>query len=228
MMISFTNAMWSSVGKKFVTGITGIGLCVFILEHLIANLFLFVGPDAFNRYTYKLTNLGGLLYVLEGAIAVGFAFHAVFGISVWLNKRRARPVSYTKSRSKGGPSRQTSSSVTMIYTGLLLLVFLVLHLITFKYGPVYETTVDGIVMRDLYRLVIEVFQHPSYVIGYTVIMALLGVHLRHGFWSAFQSLGINHPTYTPFIYRVGVLFAIVVGLGFLVMPIWIYYTGGQA
>lgn len=228
MMHSLSKAMWSSVGKKIVTGITGLGLCIFILEHLIANLFLFVGSDAFNMYTYKLTNMGWLLYVLEGAIVVGLMLHAVFGFSVWLSKRRARPEDYEKLASKGTPSKRSISSVTMIYTGAVLLAFIVLHLITFKYGPVYRTTVDGIEMRDLYRLVIEVFQNPSYVVGYSLIMALLGFHLRHGFWSAFQSLGFSHPSYSPIIYRVGILFAVVIGLGFFIMPIWIYITGGQA
>ncbi len=227
-MYSFTKAAWSSVGKKIMTGVTGLALCVFIAEHLIANSLMFLGPDAFNAYTHKLTTMGGLLYALEGGLVLAFLLHAVTGISIWLNKRRARPQAYvSRLSSKGGASKQTFSSRTMIYTGLVLLVFIVVHLKTFKYGPNYETLVDGVRMRDLYRLVVEVFQSPAYAFGYVAVMALLGFHLRHGFWSAFQSLGVSHPRYVPIIYRFGILFAFVIALGFLVLPLWIYYGGGK-
>ncbi|MFQ5771522.1 MAG: succinate dehydrogenase, partial [bacterium] len=142
-----------------------------------------------------------------------------------LGKLRARPVGYQKKASAGGTSKKTISSTTMIYTGILIFVFLAIHLKTFKYGTYYTTNVNGVEMRDLHRLVIEVFQQLGYVIWYVAAMVLVGFHLRHGFWSAFQSLGANHPRYMPIIYGVGIILAIVLAVGFLGIPIWIYFTG---
>ena len=110
----------------------------------------------------------------------------------------------------------------MIYTGLTLFVFLALHLKTFKYGPYYQTVVDGVVMRDLHRLVIETFQSLWYVVFYVACMALFFFHLRHGFWSAFQSLGVNHPRLNNHIMLAGKGIAAFLGVGFLIIPIWIY------
>ncbi|NUM79229.1 succinate dehydrogenase cytochrome b subunit [bacterium] len=223
-MVSFFSMVWSSVGKKIMTGLTGVGLCLFIIGHLAGNFSLLVSAEAFNLYTYKLFSLGGLLYVIEALLTLAFVLHAIVGISIYLKKRKARPIDYIKVANAGGNSHKSISSVSMIWTGLILLVFLVLHLKTFKFGPYYETSINGIIMRDLYRLVIEVYQQPSYVISYTVIMILLGVHLRHGFWSAFQSLGVNHPRYSPVIYGFGIFFALVMAAGFILIPIWIYFT----
>ena len=98
----------------------------------------------------------------------------------------------------------------------------IIFIITFKYGPYYTTTVDGVEMRDLYRLVREVFQNPLYVGWYVFAMILLGSHLRHGFWSAFQSLAFYHPKYTPIIYVTGVTLAAVLATGYVAIPVWIY------
>jgi succinate dehydrogenase / fumarate reductase cytochrome b subunit len=113
----------------------------------------------------------------------------------------------------------------MIYTGAVLFIFLIIHLKTFKFGPNYTTDVDGVEMRDLHGLVWEVFQSPGYVTWYVAAMVLLGSHLWHGFWSAFQSLGVSHPRYTPIIYGIGIMVAAVLAVGFLGIPIWIYFTG---
>jgi succinate dehydrogenase / fumarate reductase cytochrome b subunit len=224
-MLPLTTTVWSSVGKKIITGLTGLGLCIFIIEHLLANLNLFIGSDAFNLYTHNLMNLGGLLYVVEGLLALAFLLHAIVGISIWLNKREARPVPYEQTANAGGTSRKSIYSVSMIYTGVLLLIFLVLHLKTFKYGPYYTSYIDGVgEVRDLYRLVMEVYRDPFYVIFYVILMTLLGVHLRHGFWSAFQSLGVQNPRLTPVIYVFGIFFAAAMGAGFLVIPVWIFFS----
>jgi len=113
----------------------------------------------------------------------------------------------------------------MIYTGILLFTFLVVHLKTFKFGPHYTSTVEGVEIRDLHTLVWEVFQNPAYVIGYVVVLIFMGFHLRHGFWSAFQSLGISHPKYSPFIHALGIFTAVALAVGFLGIPIFIYIMG---
>jgi succinate dehydrogenase / fumarate reductase, cytochrome b subunit len=218
----------SPVGKKVLTGITGLGLTLFVLMHVSGNLSYFKSSDAYNAYSHFLLSLGPLLYAVELGLVAFFVIHAVLGIRIYLGKRRARPQGYKAYASKGKPSMQTLSSRSMIVTGILLLLFLVIHIKTFKYGTYYETVVDGVPMRDIARLLTETFQSPLYTFGYVAIMLLLGVHLRHGFWSAFQSLGAMNPRLTPVVYGLGVVIAFLIAFGFLVLPLWIFFSGGNA
>ena len=114
----------------------------------------------------------------------------------------------------------------MIFTGSLLLVFIIFHVWTFKFGPGisegYVTIVNEEPARDLYRLVVETFKNPLYVVGYSVVMILLGLHLRHGFWSAFQSLGAIRPSARRTLRLVGSVIALLLTIGFLSIPIYIY------
>ena len=226
-MPSLLKALKSQVGRKILTGLTGIGLIVFIITHLAGNLSLFGDATAFNEYTYTLESLGWILYILEFGLAVLFLLHAYIGISIWWNRRKARPEGYEKYQSKGGPSHQTWASRSMIFTGIVLLVFLVIHIDTFKLGDTAMTTVDGTQMRDLKALVIDTFLNPIYAFGYTFVMILLGFHLKHGFWSAFTSLTVKHKKYSALIYTVGIIFAVLMAVGFLFIPLYIYFTGGQ-
>lgn len=223
-----TSAVWSSTGRKILNGLTGLLLSAFVLVHLVENLLLFAGPEPYNRYVHRLLSLGVIIYAMEIVLGSIFLVHMITAVTVWLDKRRARPEPYAVRTRAGGPSRQTLFSRTMIYTGALLLIFLVLHLKTFKWGPEYEVVYGGVAMRDLHRLVMEVFSSAGYFLGYEVILILLGFHLRHGFWSAFQSLGLEHPRYSPIIYAFGILFAIAIAVGFLAIPAWIFVTGGAA
>ena len=111
----------------------------------------------------------------------------------------------------------------MAVHGSIVLFFIIYHLITFKWGPVYTIEYAGESMRDLHRLVIEVFSSPAYVAGYVVCLVLLGIHLSHGVSSIFQSLGLNHPKYTPTIKKVGWLYALVVAGGFISQPIYVFF-----
>lgn len=222
---SFSSAMRSTIAKKFLMAITGIGLVLFVISHLLGNLtLLFGGSDAFNLYTYKLFSLGPFLYAIEAGLLLFFLVHIWNGISVSRQNRAARKSRYRKTDYAGGPSKKSTSSLSMIITGLVLMVFLVVHISTFKYGPYYLTTVDGVQMRDLYRLVVEKFADPLYAFGYMAVMILLGLHLRHGFWSAFQSLGANHPRYSSLIYSSGVVIAVLLAVGFAVIPFVLYLT----
>jgi len=232
-MASLRTIAWSSVARKLINGITGLGLCCFIIIHLAGNLTLLTGnARAFNAYSHFLLSTGILIYAAEIGLLGFFLFHALAGVTVWWGKLKARPEPYHFTVAAGRPSRKTISSRTMIYTGAIMLVFTVLHLITFKYGPGvkegYVMEIDGVAVRDLYRLSIEVFSKLGYVIWYVGAMALLGFHLRHGAWSGFQSLGVNHPRYTPIIYGIALLFALVMAIGFLAIPIIIYLRGGAA
>ncbi len=225
-MVSFSKFFRSSVGKKYVMGLTGLLMILFLIEHLSGNLLLFSkDPAPFNKYSDFLMSFGDILVIVELIFLAFLLFHVFSGITVALGKLKARPHGYAKTASAGAPSKKSFSSVTMIWTGLLTFVFIAIHLKTFKYGPHYTTMVDGVEMRDLHKLVMEVFLNPIYVIWYVGALTFLGFHLRHGFWSAFQSLGFNHPRYMPIIYTVGIILAIVIAVGFIGIPIWIYFTG---
>lgn len=221
---------WSTLGRKLITGITAMGLVIFIIEHLIGNILLLSpNPELYNAYAYDLMSWGVFLYILEIGLLLFFLLHIIAGITVYLRKRQARPSKYVKYQSTGGNSRQSISSKTMIWTGILLFIFIVFHLITFKYNPAlatkYVTMIDGHEAHDFYHLVYNTFANPWITLWYVIIMILLGYHLRHGFWSMFQSLGAMKPSMTPVIYSIGVAIAIIIAFGFLIIPIWIHFGG---
>lgn len=227
------SSIWSTLGKKILMAITGIAMVLFLIGHLSGNFLLLSGdPDPYNSYSHFLISLGWGLVAVELVLLAFFLIHVVSAISVVRNNRKSRPNRYHRYQSAGKPSKKNLASSTMIWTGIVLFVFTALHLYTFKYGPGiaegYTAEIHGQQVRDLYRLVIEVFQNPWYVLWYVGAMIFMGFHLRHGFWSAFQSLGVHHPKYTRLIYTVGVILAIVLGVGFLLIPVWIYFQGGAA
>lgn len=218
----------TTVGQKLITGLTGLALVGFLVGHLAGNLTLFFGAEAFNSYAHKLESLGFILYAIEILLLAGFVFHIVFAISVTMHNKSARKTKYVESRPAGKPSRKTIQSQTMIITGLVLAVFTVVHVIMFKYGPGmaagYHTDLHGVATRDLYRLVVEKFKNPWIAGSYAAVMLLLGSHVSHGFWSAFQSLGAYHPRYTPLIYTLGILIAVLFAVGFLALPVYIFFA----
>ena len=227
-MPSILKAINSQVGKKIMTGITGIGLMLFLIGHLGGNLTIFGSADAFNAYTYKLISLGPLLYVIEAGLAFFFLYHTILGVSIWLNRRKARPEGYKSYKTRGGASHQSLASRSMIYTGTIILIFLVLHIIHFKFGAEYTTTIEGIgETRDLRRLVIEEFQKVGVVAAYVFVLALGILHLSHGFWSAFTSLGMKHGETSKKVQLAAYAFGIILMLGFIFIPLYIFFTGGE-
>lgn len=231
-MIPISRSFSSSLGKKIVMGLTGLGLSLFVTGHLLGNLSLFLtdqGP--FNVYAHFLTGLGELLYMIEAGLIVVFLVHVFYGSWVTISNWIARPIGcYEKTTPAKGASRKTLASSTMIYTGLAIFTFIFLHVLFFKYGPGmaegYVFNNDGKEIRDLYKLVYEAFGNGWYVLWYCVTLIFLGYHLSHGFWSAFQSLGINHPVYTPFLQKFAIVFAIFIGGGFLSIPLYIFISTG--
>jgi succinate dehydrogenase / fumarate reductase cytochrome b subunit len=229
-MAASLGVIWSSVGRKILMSLTGLVLFTFVVGHLAGNLQLLTGdPDPFNKYAHFLIGLGGLLIAVELILLGCVLVHVWAAVTIFFGKRSARPSRYAKLKSAGGASRKTLGASTMIYTGLIILVFVVLHLIDLKWGPGiqdgYVTQVDGVEMRDLHRLVVETFQKPIYVVWYVAAMIVLGFHLSHAFWSAFQSLGFYHDRYTRVLYTGGRIVAFLIALGFLVIPVWIYFAG---
>ncbi len=222
---------WSSLGRKIITSIAGLGLYLYLVIHLGGNLTLLTrNPAIFNGYAHFLKSLGWLLLFLEAVLLAGFVFHIVYSSAVWVNRLEDRPQHYKKRKDVGSPSHKTLSSKTMIWTGIIILIFLVMHIRTFKYGPGidqgYVTVVNGVRMRDLYRLTIETFTNVWWVVWYSIVMILLGFHLRHAFWSAFQSLGTSNRFLTPILFTASLILALLLAAGFLFIPIFIYFTGG--
>ena len=217
------NFYTSPIGKKIITGITGLGLSLFVLVHMLGNLTLFAGSQAYNRLAHFIDSWGILLYLVEFILLALAIFHAVVGITIRLNTLKARPVGYSQLKSAGEPSKQSISSRSMLITGALLLGFLALHLSTFKFGTYYTTTIDGVEMRDLASLVVAKFHSPLYAFGYVGIMVMLGVHLRHGFWSAWQSVGALDFKTSSTVYAIALIFALLTALGFIVLPLAIYF-----
>lgn len=210
----------SSIGRKQVMGVSGLVWSLFVLTHMAGNMLILVSADAYNKYGHNLVS-NPLLPVAELALVVFLAMHVIDGVWLTIENKRARPQKYAMPTN--GKKKARFQSKFMIFHGSLLLVFIITHLITFKYGTHYETTVDGVVMRDLHRLVVEVFQQPGYVFWYAVSMVAVGLHLSHGFYSSFASLGIFHSRFSPMLSKFGYLYAFIVAAGFLSQPIYVYF-----
>jgi succinate dehydrogenase / fumarate reductase cytochrome b subunit len=208
------------VGTKLLIGVTGVALFIYMLLHLAGNVLVFAGPDFFNEYSHKLISNPLIIPIEIGLLAV-FLIHIYKAITMWMGNSAARPVNYTKKELAGGPSRKSVASSTMIGSGLFLLVFVIIHVKQFKFGSWYLVT-DSTV-RDLYRTEMEVFQNPFWVIVYVVATLLVGLHLRHGISSAFQSLGLDHPVYTRRLTAIGIVLAVVIGVGLAIIPVWAYF-----
>jgi len=230
MFISLKRALTTTVGSKFLTAISGLGLAVFVILHLAGNLTLFIpGGEAFNLYAEKLKSLGPLFYIGEIGLLFIIVLHIVTAIRVKRSAKKARPIEYKEYHSKKGPSKLNFMSQNMIISGLLLAFFMVVHIWQFRFGPGmeegYVTTLHGQEARDFYRLIVETFKSPFWVVFYCGFVLFLGMHLRHGFWSAFQSLGASFPRFSSLLYCFAALLAVVLTVGFFVLPLYIYFFG---
>ncbi len=225
-MPTLLKAATSQVGRKILTGVTGVLLVLFIFFHLGGNLAIFGEADAMNRYSLLLHDLGPLLWVARIGLLAVFLIHAWIGISIWINKRKARPQNYQVYSSKGGPSKQSLSSRSMAFTGVVLLIFVVFHLNTFAFGDMETILIDGRETHDVKSLVIDTFQNPLYAFGYAFVMLLLGTHLGHGIWSAFISLGLTSKKASAAMYTIGGVVAVILAFGFIFIPLYIYFGGG--
>ncbi|MEY4066562.1 MAG: hypothetical protein RIR26_2770 [Pseudomonadota bacterium] len=213
----------STIGRKYIMSISGLVWTLFVLTHMLGNLLIFAGPDTYNAYSYKLIS-NPLIYLAEAALVIFIGAHASTGISLKMRNLRTKPALYavTPKSAKGA----SLSSKSMIWSGSITLVFLILHLVTFKYGAFYETTVDGTAMRDVYKLVVECFAQPGYVVWYSFCLILVGLHLYHGVSSSFQTLGLNHPKFNNAIKGFGWAYSVVVAAGFLAVPLYVFFVKG--
>jgi succinate dehydrogenase / fumarate reductase, cytochrome b subunit len=214
--------IFSTPGKKILMGITGLVWSGFVFGHMAGNLLLFVGPDAYNTYGHLLTS-GNLVYLIEAVLGTALLIHVLCALSLTRNNLRARGKN-TYLMSPSGEKGVTFASKTMAIQGSLILVFVITHLVGFKFGSYYETTVNGVIMRDLHRLIFEVFSKPMAVAWYCVALISLGFHLSHGFGSIFQSLGIKTKSNASLIDKLSLAYAFVVAGGFLIQPLYVFFT----
>ncbi len=223
-MVSTLDYFKSTVGKKTLVGFTGLAISLFVFVHMLENMLILVSAETYNKYTYSLTSNHLLVYPAEVGLVLVFGIHIFLAYQLFLTGKISKPVGrYYEQGSEKGSS---FAARTMILSGSLLFVFLVLHLITFKWGTDYRVTYDGVEMRDLHRLVVEKFSEPLYAVWYLVSLIVLLLHLSHGFKSAFQSLGLASSA-NPTLKKIGWAFAILVAGGFISQPLYVIFTGGQ-
>jgi succinate dehydrogenase / fumarate reductase cytochrome b subunit len=199
----------TSVGKKYLMAASGLLFLMFLATHLLGNLSIYGGPTSFVSYAEHLHALGKLLVVAEVGLIVALIIHVSTAVLLFFENRRARPVKYSVDKGGGG---RTFSSQTMPYTGLLILTFIGVHLATFSHHIVDQST------RNIFQIARTVFSHDIYLIIYIVGVLVVAFHVQHGLWSAFQTLGANHPKYMPFIEKASTVFAIIVAIGFGSLP----------
>ena len=206
----FITTLKSSVGKKIMMSITGLCFCGFLAGHLGGNLTIYGGKELFNSYAEHLHALGILVTLAEWGLLTFALIHVLTGLTLFYQNYKARPVRYRVDKRAGG---RTLGSATMPYTGVLLLAFVLFHLANFHFVDKTDTTI--------YAIVSEAFSSPVYVFLYILAMIVAAIHVSHGFWSAFQTLGANHPKYMPVIRTLSLVFALAVGIGFGALPIFI-------
>ena len=202
--------------------VTGVVFLVYVLLHMYGNLTAFAGHDAYNEYAEHLRSLGepmlphgGFLWVLRVVLIVALVLHVWAALKLWLRARRARTVRYQVKKNVAS----TLSSRTMRWGGLALLLFVIWHLINFTIGKV---NVTGGPTDDPYNLLVDSFSTWWLTVIYLLAMVALGMHLRHGVWSAAQTLGVTNNARARRNAKVGgVVAAVVIAGGFALVPIFI-------
>lgn len=224
----FTKAMSSSLGRKLIMAATGLFLIIFLVVHLIGNLQLLADDkgEAFNIYSRFMTTNPGIKTISYLLYAV-FIIHIIWSIILTVHNRKSRPIGYAVNRRS---TNSTWSSRNMGILGTIIFIFLVVHLENFwyqvKFGSLESVQYGGQEYEDLYTSVAYAFSQLWIVILYVLSMIALMFHLFHGFRSAFQTLGMNHPKYNRLIRVVGTAFAIIVPALFAAIPILMYVQQG--
>ena len=218
--------LWSSsVGTKIVIGLSGLFLVLYLIIHVGGNLLVFLGPQVFNNYAYNMEVRNPTLPILEIIILIGLLLHIFKTVTMYLGNKAARPVAYVKKERAGYTSRKSVASSTMIFGGLWLIIFLIIHVKAFRFSPETPWPGGG---RDLYKQEMAVFNNPLMAAFYVVSMLVVGSHLWHGASSAIQSLGLVHTRWTPRVLIAGKLLAVLIAGAFIVIAVWAYmHQAGQ-
>jgi succinate dehydrogenase / fumarate reductase, cytochrome b subunit len=208
----------ASIGKKVVMAVTGVILFGYVLGHLIGNLQIY-SPDTtqINNYAHFLHSHSVLLWVVRCGLLASVILHITASVQLWMLKRKARPQAYVKKDDVPA----SYAARTMMWSGPIIAAFVIFHVLHLTVGSVMplHNLPDG--DMDVRANVIAGFQNPAVAIFYIVAMGMLCLHLYHGLWSMFQSLGVNHPRYTPLIKKFAAAFAWFVAIGNISIPVMV-------
>jgi len=204
----------SSVGKKSIMAVSGILLVLFLFTHLLGNSTSFLGRTSFNSYAEHLHSLGGLVYLFEICLLLVFGIHIFTGVVLYFENLKARPSRYNINKDDGDRSW---GSRTMPYTGLVIILFIIVHLANFHF------TDKSVLVADLVR---NLLSKPPLAAFYIFSLICVALHVSHGFWSMFQSLGLNHPKYNGMIKTGALAFSILVGTVFILIPVLTVFSSG--
>ncbi|MBN2644499.1 MAG: succinate dehydrogenase cytochrome b subunit [Desulfuromonadaceae bacterium] len=211
----------NSVGRKLVMAVTGFVLVSFIIVHLLGNSSVFVGADGINAYAEHLHALGPVVWIFRLVMLAVFALHIIFGIQLTLENRAARPIDYNQKKN----IRTSFGAETMIYTGLVILAFVVYHLLHFTMhvtNPEISVGVlpaDALGRADVFTMVVLSFQKFFVSLVYAGAMVAVLLHLSHGVQSLFQTLGCLGANTLPVMEKIGRAAAIVIFVGFISIPV---------
>ncbi|MBI2843241.1 MAG: succinate dehydrogenase cytochrome b subunit [Armatimonadetes bacterium] len=213
MKLLLVTLIRSSIGRKCIMALTGLGSLGFLFGHLYGNAYVYKGAERFDKYAHHLHELP-FLPVIEAGLFAMFAIHITFAVVLTLQNWRARPVNYSMVKSAGG---RTVASSTMIYTGLIILAFIVFHIWTVRTGD--ESAGE-------FNMISAILSQPWIVACYVFGVLALGLHLFHGISSTFQSLGLMHPMYDRFVIIVGRIGAVALTVAFASIPLFLLLALG--
>ena len=206
----FAQNISTAIGKKLLMAVTGFGFVGFILMHLAGNLTFYFGKDAFLTYVETLHTLDPIIVVVELVLLALAVIHVSTGTILFFQNRGARTTRYAVKKIAGG---RTIGSRTMPYTGFLILLFVILHLSQFHF-------IDHAVQTP-WDAAMDTFNSGLFALIYMAAVILVGIHIRHGFWSLFQTLGLNNEKYMPLIQTIGIVIAVAAAVGFFFVPVYI-------
>ena len=205
---------WQSTnGKKVVMAVTGAMMFAFVVGHMLGNLQMFEAPEHINAYGHFLHNLGELLWIERAVLLLAIALHIVATFQLALRSKAARPIGYSRRQA----INSSYASRTMYWSGPIVLVFIIFHLLQFTAGYIHPHA--QFVAGDVYQNVVSGFQVWWVSAWYIFAICLLGLHLSHGLWSMFQSVGLAHPRISPYLRTAARAIAALIVLGYISIPI---------
>lgn len=206
-----------SIGKKILMALTGFVAFGFVFGHMLGNLQIFIGQDQMNTYAEKLQSLGPVLWLIRSVVFFAFAVHVWFGITLKLEATAARPIGYKSNATV----KATLASRTMIWTGIIILVFLIYHLMHYTVrvtNPEFSALTDPMGRPDVYTMVILGFSNWFISGFYILSVGLLSFHLSHGVASMFQSLGLNSEAWQVRLHRIAWMLTAILFVGYASIP----------
>jgi len=213
----------STIGKKVIMAVTGAVIFGYLVAHMAGNLQIFLGPEVINKYAAMLHDTPALLWGARVVLLLAFPLHIAMALQLNARNRQARPVAY------GTYKRAVSSYAarTMMFSGPVLLLFVLFHLAHLTLG--LNVVPAEFVELDPYGNMVRGFSVPWVFLFYVVAASTVGLHMAHGFWSMFQTLGLSHPRYNALVKKVGFLAAVAVASGFILVPVAVFFklVGGQ-